>query len=69
MHPLSPNSISTYAKKNGKKERICTTFSAASISAIHSFKAARGFLNEQEAVRFIVNAVLTKEGFLKPEQQ
>lgn len=60
------NNESNYARKNGKKERICTTFTQNSIDAIHAFKSARGFLNEQDAIRFIVNAVLTKEGYLKP---
>lgn len=62
------NNRNIYAIKNGKKDRICTTFTAASINAIHAFKSAKGMLNEQDAIRFIVNAVLLKEGFLKPEQ-
>jgi len=51
------------------KDRICTTFTRASITAITKYAENKGFLCEQDAIRFIVNAVLVKEGLLLPTAQ
>jgi hypothetical protein len=63
MTPITNNQKSILKEK----ERICTTFTRASIIAINKYKANKGFLNEQDTIRFIVNAVMVKEGLLNQQ--
>jgi hypothetical protein len=58
------NNLKVYIDKLSKK-KIATTFDAETITGLSRFMKARGFIAEPDAIRFIVHAVLVKEGHIK----
>lgn len=41
------------------------TFNGKTVNGLREFMKARNIYSEQDAVRFIVNAILIKEGYIK----
>jgi hypothetical protein len=65
---LSPNTVQKVLKNylaDDAKVPIKTTYNGKTINALNEFMKDRNFLNEGDALRFIVNAVLKKEGYMK----
>jgi hypothetical protein len=67
MHHSIANVSLGSSKNRTENTQVTISFSPATMAALQKYIKAKGFLKETEAVRFIVNAVLSKEGLLQQQ--